>query len=285
MKNPLFWFLLIAASVAAASISVDHFKPASTALKTFISRDPLSSAHASLANRCESCHEANLGVTVAKCTACHANNERLLGRQPTAFHANIQECSTCHIEHQGMTIRPFVMDHLALAKIGARTLVRASRTDDASSARIKSLETWLHVKNLNQLDEQSAGAALNCIGCHATKDRHLGLFGRDCAQCHTTTKWSIAGYQHPSPNSTTCAECHQAPPSHYMMHFNMISKKIAGQEDAKVGGCCGVAEVRQCYRCHQTTVWNDIRGVGYYKHIQSALSAIFHGTMTTDKNE
>jgi hypothetical protein len=26
------------------------------------------------------------------------------------------------------------------------------------------------------------------------------------------------------------------------------------------------ANVKQCYLCHQTTVWNDIRGVGYCKH-------------------
>ncbi|MBI3736827.1 hypothetical protein HY256_09975 [Candidatus Sumerlaeota bacterium] len=52
-------------------------------------------------------------------------------------------------------------------------------------------------------------------------------------------------------------QCHQAPPSHYMMHFEMVSMKVAGQEHA---------EVSQCYLCHQTTAWNDIRGVGWYKH-------------------
>ncbi len=266
MKRSIRWLVLIIAGIAGTWFSVDHYQPASSAMKQFVSPGQLSSAHASLSNKCESCHDTGVGVTVAKCTACHANNERLLGREPTAFHANIGECSTCHIEHQGLNIRPVVMDHLALAKIGARTLVRASRTDDASAATVKSLETWLHVRNLNQIDQHSADVALNCLGCHSTKDRHLGLFGKDCAQCHTTTKWTIEGYQHPSPNSTTCAQCHQAPPSHYMMHFDMISKSIAGQEDAKVSGCCGKVEVRQCYRCHQTTVWNDIRGVGYYKH-------------------
>ena len=50
------------------------------------------------------------------------------------------------------------------------------------------------------------------------------------------------------------------------MHFEMISKKVAGQEDAQVAGCGGPAQVSQCYRCHQTTWWDDIRGVGHYKH-------------------
>jgi hypothetical protein len=26
------------------------------------------------------------------------------------------------------------------------------------------------------------------------------------------------------------------------------------------------AKVEQCYLCHQTTAWNDIKGVGWYKH-------------------
>jgi hypothetical protein len=124
----------------------------------------------------------------------------------------------------------------------------------------------LRIRIPGQLDENSACEALNCVGCHATKDRHLGLLGKDCAQCHATNQWTIAEFRHPSPSSYDCAQCHQAPPSHYMMHFDMISKKIAGQEDAQVDGCCGPTQVNQCYRCHQTTSWNDIKGVGFYKH-------------------
>ena len=266
MKTVLLWVALIAAVATAASLAVAHFTPASSALQQFVSPGPLSPGHAYLANRCASCHVTNVGVTAAKCTFCHANDERLLGRQPTAFHASIRECRTCHVEHQRTNIRPVAMDHVELAKIGARTIARASLTDDASAATLKSLETWLRIRIPGQLDENSAREALNCVGCHATKDRHLGLFGKDCAQCHATTKWTIAEFQHPSPRSTNCAQCHQAPGSHYMMHFDMISKKIAGQEDAQVAECCGSAQVTQCYRCHQTTVWNDIRGVGYYKH-------------------
>jgi hypothetical protein len=268
MKAFAGWLLVIAAVATAASLTVVRFEPASAALKQFIRPGALSSGHAYLGDRCASCHTTTVGVTVAKCTACHANDERLLGRQPTAFHASIGECAACHVEHQGTAtnIRPVSMDHVELARIGARTLVRASRTDSASAATLTSLETGLRIKVPSQLDVRSAGEALNCVGCHATKDRHVGLLGKDCAQCHTTIKWTIAEFQHPSPRSTSCAQCHQAPPSHYMMHFDMVSKKVARQEDAQVSECCGSAQVNQCYRCHQTTAWNDIRGVGYYKH-------------------
>ncbi len=42
-----------------------------------------------------------------------------------------------------------------------------------------------------------------------------------------------------------------------MGHFEMVSMAIAGQEHARV---------QQCYLCHQTDAWNDIKGVGWYKH-------------------
>jgi len=266
MKRLALWLALIVAVLTAASLTVARVTPASSALKQFVSPGPLSRGHAYLANRCASCHEATVGVTVAQCTACHANNERLLGRQPTAFHASVRECATCHVEHETANIRPIAMDHVEFARIGARTLASAAPTDAARAATVKSLETWLRIRIPGQLDAGSAREALNCAGCHSTKDRHLGLFGKDCAQCHAIANWTIAEFQHPSPQSTNCAQCHQAPPSHYMMHFEMISKKIAGQEDVQVTECCGSAQVNQCYRCHQTTSWNDIRGVGYYKH-------------------
>ena len=266
MKKLAIWVLVFAAVATTASLAVARYTWASSALKQFIRPGPLSPGHAYLATQCAACHVTNVGVTTAKCTGCHANDERLLGRQPTAFHASIAECAACHVEHQGLAIRPVAMDHVELARVGARTLARVSGTDPASAATLKSLETWLRIRIPGQLDENSTAAALNCVGCHSTKDRHLGLLGKDCAQCHGMTKWTIAEFQHPSPRSTNCAQCHQAPPSHYMMHFEMISKKIAGQEDSQVAGCCGPAQVNQCYRCHQTTSWNDIRGVGYYKH-------------------
>jgi hypothetical protein len=107
---------------------------------------------------------------------------------------------------------------------------------------------------------------LDCQACHSTKDKHAGLLGSECASCHATMEWTLAEFQHPSANSVDCSQCHRAPPSHYLMHFDMVSKKIARQEDERVAKCCGVAQVNQCYRCHQTTSWNDIKGVGWYKH-------------------
>ena len=259
------WLVVIVALATAATLAMSRYEPAALLSQRAVKPGPLSSAHGFLGDRCASCHVTTVGVTAAKCITCHVNAEILLGRQPTAFHASIEECAACHVEHQGTSLRPVAMDHVALAKIGGRTLARASRSDEASASTHASLETWLRIRVPGQFNASSAREALNCVGCHATKDRHVGLLGKDCAHCHATTQWTVPEFQHPSSRSTSCAQCHQAPPSHYMMHFEMVSKKVARQEDAQVAECCGSAQVNQCYRCHQTTSWNDIRGIGYYK--------------------
>ena len=248
---------LVVVGVSAAALGVAHFRSVQVAIKRTVRPGPLSPKHAYLADRCESCHASTVGVTVAKCTACHATSERLLGRQPSAFHASVGECATCHVEHQGTSVRPLVMDHVELARLGARTLERASRTDADSAETLKSLETWLRVKSPGQFDESSAREALNCAACHDRKDRHFKRFGSDCAQCHALETWTVRGYQHPSSRSKECVQCHLAPPSHFMEHFSMVSQKFAHKENARVD---------QCFECHNTTSWNDIVGVGFYKH-------------------
>ena len=257
MKQFALWLALIVAVVVAASLAVMRSKSATATLHQFISPGSLSPKHAYLADRCVSCHEPTVGVTVANCTACHASNERLLGRQPTQFHASVQECAPCHLEHQRTNIRPLAMDHVELAKVGARTLLRASRRDGDSAATLKSLDTWFKVRSPEQFDATSARQALDCAGCHDRRDPHMKRFGSDCAQCHGLQSWTVPGYQHPSAQSKECVQCHKPPPSHLMEHFSMISQRVAGKEHARVD---------ECFACHNTTGWNDIVGVGFYKH-------------------
>ena len=257
MRGFAVWIVLVVAVVAATTLAIVHFKPSPAGLGSLVSPGALSPKHAYLANQCTACHQPTVGVTVARCTPCHASSERLLGRQPTAFHESVTECAACHVEHQKVSMRPLVMDHAELARVGARTLEGAALKDPDSAATLLSLETWLKVKSSAELDDTSARQALNCAGCHDRRDPHFKRFGDDCAQCHSFKTWSVPHYQHPSPRSKECVQCHQPPPSHLMGHFSMISQKFANKERARVD---------ECFECHNTTSWNDILGVGFYKH-------------------
>ncbi len=252
---------LVLAAVAGGALTV-HVRANAGRWQRLLAPGPLTVAHAFLEDKCTACHTPIHGVEAAKCIGCHANNEALLQRQPTAFHATIGRCAACHAEHQGVSVRPIVMDHHVLARIGLDQL-STSALDTEAYTTADRIRHWLRDQtgDVTRLD-----ATLNCATCHGTKDRHVGLFGADCSQCHGTERWTIAGYRHPSPRSLDCAQCHQAPPSHYMEHFEMVSMKVVGLENVVATQCCGKVQVSQCYRCHQTTSWNDIRGVGYYKH-------------------
>ncbi len=256
MTKFVLWIALIIVGLAAAALAVLHFPSAKATAQRAVIPGKLSQSHAFLENNCAACHTPSKGVEAKNCIVCHADNTFVLHREPSAFHAEIGACAVCHQEHQGWVAGTTKMDHAALARIGLKQLDPAPAAHDPARA---ALVAWLKEGDAppSAPHLQRAESLLNCAVCHSTKDRHFGLFGTDCASCHGTAKWTIPQFRHPSTASQSCAQCHQAPPSHYMGHFNMISMKIAGQPHAQVS---------QCFLCHQTTAWNDIRGVGFYKH-------------------
>ena len=258
------WFfglILVVAAWGAWRYGLTH--PA--LVRRIVSPGPLSAAHAFLDTNCTACHTPGRGVQRTSCVGCHANDAQLLGRAPTAFHATIAACAGCHAEHDAVRRRPIAMDHILLAAVGSTpTRDRTHASVDTSPARQAvenpdsahsapaPLRDGLPFPLLRRGEER-----LDCASCHSSKDPHRKLFGSDCATCHATSAWTIPGYLHPSPRSVNCVQCHQAPPSHFMMHFEMVSKAVARRPNVSVG---------QCYACHQTTAWNDIVGVGWYKH-------------------
>lgn len=259
--------IVIATGIGVLLITVWLLTPADSGFKQpatwqrMTEPGALSAAHSHLENNCAACHTSVVGVETSKCIVCHANNESLLRRQPTSFHANVSSCKECHIEHLGLNHRPTNMDHSQLVKIGLRQLKAEHMPDHQSQQIAQKIEDWILSGSLKANPPHPhitpGEVLLNCATCHANDDRHFTLFGQDCAQCHATDRWTIPEFRHPSPTSTDCAQCHQAPPSHYMMHFKMISARVAGKPHAKVN---------QCHQCHQTTSWNDILGAGLYKH-------------------
>ncbi len=232
----------------------ESFRSAPKAWSAIVQPGKLSKVHANLESNCQECHSPYRGVVRDQCVTCHAAQTELLKKQNTKFHASIGSCTGCHVEHQGRDSSITKMDHSHLALVGLEMLDRSQSPENAESKIISFLRSERSDYHGTTI---AAEEMLNCNSCHANQDRHRSLFGSDCSACHGTTKWTIPAFRHPLPTSRDCSQCHQAPPSHYMMHFKMISEKVAGVEHAQVS---------QCYSCHQTTSWNDIKGVGWYKH-------------------
>lgn len=216
-----------------------------------VSPGPLSEAHAFLANDCTACHTPHVGIETSSCISCHANNETLLSTPDTAFHATVSSCVGCHTEHEPPPAASTEMDH--------ELLVAIARSDgsDLEQAWINRLVDHASLQPLPHARLTPRELVLDCVSCHANEEPHRTLFGTNCASCHSTTTWRIPEYRHPSPTSMNCMQCHSAPPSHYMGHFNMVSKRVAG---------IAHAEVTDCFKCHRTNSWNEISRIGWYKH-------------------
>lgn len=259
----LIYALLSAAGLAvsiAVPLTMSRSGSADIPLWTTVaSPGPLSTAHTIFGERCEACHTPARGATAEACLTCHATAApELLSKPSTAFHASVNECAGCHSEHRGQNRRPITMDHALLVAIGH---ARAATGMLGNGSRFAHYVAWIRAQ-LNSAGsapkplESGSLVSLDCAGCHTNRDVHRTLFGWECQSCHNVVAWTIAGFRHPSPLSQECAQCHQAPPSHYMMHFEMMDRMMTGQAGARV---------EQCYLCHQTDSFNNIKGVGWFK--------------------
>jgi hypothetical protein len=224
----------------------------------------LSAAHASLENDCAACHTPVSGVEPENCISCHANNASLLQSQPTAFHVNVASCKECHLEHQGRAHRPTTMDHTILSRVGMRQLNDGETSGEREQVR-RQLQAWMrHIgdESLPHAHVTRDEMILNCVTCHGNEDPHVAYFGDGCANCHATNAWNIPQYIHPPSSSTDCAQCHKAPPSHFMPMFMSMCAKMLGKKPDSV---------KQCYVCHEISAWNDMRGAPWHKKTMSHI--------------
>lgn len=243
------------AIAGVAAISAGLYRDGSPAVSGWtnaILPGPLSEKHAFLSNNCESCHAPTKGVESTSCIACHSTAAADLGKQATAFHATSKDCRGCHLEHAG-GVRPTKMDHATLLRIGAFPHEGNTSVRLITGQMVADLKKFLSLPTSDEAEK----AGLDCVGCHSNREPHRGLLGRECGSCHTLDSWKVAQFLHPSPASKECAQCHQAPPSHYMHHFVMMDQMITRQEHARVD---------QCFLCHRTDSFNNIKGIGWFKH-------------------
>lgn len=247
VASAIYLTLTILGVGAAVLVPLTVYRSGSTALPVWratASPGPLSAAHAFLGSQCEACHTPDRGIEAASCFTCHGKDISNMREKPSvAFHTTIDDCRGCHMEHQG-GLRPTKMDHGVLLRIGLNSQPGTRRPG-----------TWRTITQ--DLASSFGGTApkgvaqhLTCIDCHGDRDLHHGFFGPACAACHGTEAWGIAGYAHPPATSTACAQCHQAPASHYSGHFFGMSMMAGG------------ARVEQCYVCHKTSSWRDRKAGG-----------------------
>ncbi len=214
-------------------------------------RFPLLGAHA--AADCESCHK-NAAVGQFKglstdCIGCHMNSY-LSAKNPShtalAFPTQCQQCHTTMDSWAGARF-----DHAAVTGFA---LTGAHATLDCSAC---------HVGGRFQ------GTSTNCIACHqkdynrTTDPNHVQIgFPQTCSQCHNTTTWLGAKFDHAATGfplsgahaTLNCSSCHKggtltaANTSCVSCHLNDFNGTTNPNHVA--GGFS-----QQCSICHTTAAW------------------------------
>lgn len=236
----LYGVFIVAALIAGILVPFAIHEQGSRAVpgwQGLVNPGPMSRAHQTFGQKCESCHTPHKGIEAKNCLACHKGTE-FGDKASTRFHATASKCTSCHLEHDGGQ---------SLTRMNHDALLDAELWKPTAAGGPGKLPVGA---------KGQTTASLDCASCHSARDPHQGLFGPQCSSCHVLTAWSLPRFRHPPPSSRQCAECHKPPPSHSMGHFEMVSQRVAGRR----------ARVDQCYACHTTDSWNNIRRKGVVDH-------------------
>jgi hypothetical protein len=209
-----------------------------------VTRFPLTGAHRAV--RCEQCHDGGTFVgTVATCVGCHQTDYDGTTAPAHRAAAFPTDCATCHGTGAWL---PATFDH------GGTDfpLTGAHRAAPCQSCHG---------------DGVYGGKVTSCAGCHqpdydGTTDpvhRSAG-FPTTCADCHGTTTWDGATFDHDASyfpiysgrhrgEWSSCSDCHAAPSS--FQAFTCLSCHDRAETDGHHRDESGYRyESQACYSCH-----------------------------------
>ena len=184
---------------------------------------------------CEACHTRGRFVgTPTTCVACHAQDDVHQG-------ARGNKCEACHVasgwnfvdfDHQRDTRFPLTGSHRAATCVAC-----------------------------HGPGERVARPPTTCVGCHADNDVHEGAYGRDCADCHKTTRWPDVNFDHARSGfplrgahaALACKTCHVKPAGVQRLPLTCNGCHI---RDDPHRGALGTT----CATCHGDRSWKPAAG-------------------------
>lgn len=198
----------------------------------------LSGAHRSVA--CTSCHRNGYSGTASECLSCHqADYSGATNPRHTGFPTSCQSC------HSSTAWQPASFDHGATGF----PLTGAHRSAECAACHRTGF----------------SGTPSDCFACHqadysATHNpAHASAgFGTHCADCHGTSAWTPATFDHESSfpiasgrHQFPCSSCHVSPGNYSVFECILCHEHSQGETNGEHHGVGGyVYESRACYQCH-----------------------------------
>ncbi len=209
---------------------------------------PLTGAHTTVA--CATCHVNNQFATLpTTCVSCHLKDMQG-ATNPNHVSAGFpQDCSVCHTT-TNWTSATFNHASTGFTLTGAHTTLACSQC---------------HVNNNFTLTSAA------CINCHTSdwsstnNPPHAAAgFPQDCSQCHTTTNWAGATFNHSSTGfaltgAHTALACNLC---HVSNNFSLTSGAcypchVATYNSTMNPNHAQLGYPQDCSMCHSTTDWTS----------------------------
>ncbi|HJW83813.1 MAG TPA: hypothetical protein VJ754_05860 [Anaerolineae bacterium] len=176
---------------------------------------------------CRDCHDADAPgyrYDPALCETCHRRVEAAFVDQHIAQYS--ADCLACHQQ-----LEPF--DHRLFALRGGHAGVACADC---------------------HAESDFAGASAECVACHADPEIHAGMFGADCAVCHTVDGWLPARLEkhefpidHGGEGEIACATCHVQSYSAYTCYnCHEHDEREVTQKHIEEG----MTDFADCMECH-----------------------------------
>jgi len=216
-----------------AFLNVDHTKLANFSL------DKHHQDYQGNALDCETCHsQGSYGISALDCITCHTQEDH----QYMADHIEAYgtRCIDCHDGSDRM----LAFDHDQYYPLEG---------GHDSTGCIDCHAEYVFID-----------APADCKGCHAEPEMHAGVFGEDCARCHTAAAWAPAQLtqhtfliDHGTDDITECETCHAGSYTEYPCYtchdFEEMRPLHVGENSAPL---------EDCIACHPTGRESEIATKG-----------------------
>lgn len=164
---------------------------------------PLTGKHQEVS--CVLCHPGNrYKGTPDLCGSCHQLNDVHGGK----YGDKCQEC------HSTKGWQKYGFDHDRRTKFPLRGRHQKAQCDSCHKQDYKL-----------KLD-------MECVSCHKGLDKHKGVLGKRCDDCHGEERWQDHRFKHENFKERSCADCHKSDDVHKGRYGD------------------------KCQECHETRAWN-----------------------------
>lgn len=196
---------LIAAAIAMLAIAPGSDLARAANFETAVMPGKVIEGHAKAESECRNCHiRFDRTAQPRLCLDCHKEVAADV-RAGAGFHGRLREreCRRCHTDHRGREARIVLLDEQQFDH---------AATDFALQGK----HAVARCASCHRQGAKHRAAPSDCAACHRKDDAHKVRLGAACADCHNTTDWKDARFDHAKTRfpllqrhaRIKCAACH-----------------------------------------------------------------------------